>query len=61
MHKHFRMASIYDYMRNEGLISPTDRHMTIPGIWAKLGSLYNLPVLDERVGAPHSINMDKHG
>lgn len=49
MHKHFRMTNIYEFMRDSGVINPNDKHTAIPGIWAKLGSLYNLPALDERV------------
>ena len=36
-------------MASQGAItSPTDTHTTIPGIWAKLSTLYNLPILDDR-------------
>lgn len=49
MHKHFRMTNIYEFMRDQGVINPTDKHTTITGIWTKLGSWYNLPMLDERV------------
>jgi MRG-binding protein len=48
MHKHFRMLAIHDYMTSQGVINPNDEHTKIPGIWEKLASLYNLPILDER-------------
>ena len=32
----------------QGVIYPGDEHTTIPGLWIKLRSLYNLPMLDER-------------
>ena len=48
MHKHFRMLAIHDYMTSQGVINPSDNHTKIPGIWEKLASLYNLPILDER-------------
>jgi MRG-binding protein len=51
MHKHFRMIAIHNYMLGQGVISPGDEHTTISGLWIKLGSLYNLPVLDEREDA----------
>ena len=52
MHKHFRMIAISDNLRNHGYngyAAPQNSHVTIPGIWEKLGSLYNLDVLDLRV------------
>ncbi|KAL1955574.1 hypothetical protein VTO42DRAFT_8453 [Malbranchea cinnamomea] len=48
IHKHFRMLAIYDYMRSQGYAPPTEEHTRIPGIWKKLGTLYNLEALDER-------------
>ena len=50
MHKHFRMISISENLRNHGYFSPQNAHTRIPGIWEKLGSLYNLETLDARVG-----------
>ena len=53
MHKHFRMIAISEYLQNHGYNGyglPHNSHTTIPGIWEKLGSLYNLDVLDARVG-----------
>lgn len=35
-------------MISQGVINPNDEHTKIPGIWEKLASLYNLPILDER-------------
>lgn len=51
MHKHFRMISISENMRNHGYSSPQNTHTRIPGIWEKLGSLYNLETLDAREDA----------
>jgi MRG-binding protein len=48
MHKHFRMIAIHNYMIGQGVISSEDEHTSILGLWTKLGSLYNLPILDER-------------
>ncbi|MCJ1298311.1 hypothetical protein MMC08_001100 [Hypocenomyce scalaris] len=48
MHKHFRMIAISQHLRNHGYTSSKDSHTRIPGIWQKLGSLYNLEALDER-------------
>ncbi|MCJ1256484.1 hypothetical protein MMC24_004305 [Lignoscripta atroalba] len=48
MHKHFRMIAISQQLRNHGYTSPRDDHTRIPGIWEKLGTLYNLEALDER-------------
>ena len=49
MHKHFRMLSISQHLRNHGHNPKSEPHTGIPGIWKKLVSLYNLKVLDERV------------
>lgn len=49
LHKHFRMLAISDYLKSQGYAPSTAEHMRIPGIWKKLGSLYNLEALDERV------------
>ncbi|KAJ5729056.1 uncharacterized protein N7483_003564 [Penicillium malachiteum] len=48
VHKHFRMLAIADFMRSHGYGSATADHLSIPGIWKKLGTLYNLEALDER-------------
>ncbi|KAI9816211.1 MAG: hypothetical protein M1827_001812 [Pycnora praestabilis] len=48
MHKHFRMIAISQHMRSHGYTSQEDAHTRIPGIWQKLGALYNLQALDER-------------
>lgn len=47
MHKHFRMIALSQHMKNHG---HRDIHTSPVGIWAKLRSLYNLKILDERVG-----------
>ena len=52
MHKHFRMMALSQYLRSHGHNAD---HTRIPGIWAKLGTLYNLPILDERVLNPTAL------
>lgn len=42
------MLAISDYLKSQGYAPSTAEHMRIPGIWKKLGSLYNLEALDER-------------
>lgn len=49
MHKHFRMIAVSEFMKSQGYASSHTEHTRIPGIWKKLGTLYNLPGLDERV------------
>ncbi len=48
MHKHFRMMAIREYLLTEGLIGYEEEHTRIPGLWEKLGSLYDLSTLDDR-------------
>ncbi|RAK98656.1 uncharacterized protein BO80DRAFT_479554 [Aspergillus ibericus CBS 121593] len=48
MHKHFRMLAISEFMKSQGYAPAHAEHTRIPGIWKKLGTLYNLPALDER-------------
>ncbi|KAJ0425891.1 chromatin modification-related protein EAF7-domain-containing protein [Aspergillus carlsbadensis] len=48
MHKHFRMVAISEFMKSQGYAPSHAEHTRIPGIWKKLGNLYNLPALDER-------------
>ncbi|PKX94087.1 uncharacterized protein P174DRAFT_441368 [Aspergillus novofumigatus IBT 16806] len=48
MHKHFRMIAISEFMKSQGYAPSNCEHTRIPGIWKKLGTLYNLPALDER-------------
>ncbi|EER40695.1 CT20 family protein [Histoplasma capsulatum var. duboisii H88] len=48
MHKHFRMLAISEHLISQGYVAPNDQHTRIPGIWKKLGTLYNLAGLDER-------------
>ncbi|MCJ1474481.1 hypothetical protein MMC13_003139 [Lambiella insularis] len=47
MHKHFRMLSLSQHLRNHGHNPQKEAHTSISGIWEKLGSLYNLKILDE--------------
>ncbi|KAL2000881.1 hypothetical protein VTN02DRAFT_2522 [Thermoascus thermophilus] len=51
MHKHFRMLAISEYLKSQGYAPAHEEHTRIPGIWKKLGTLYNLPALDEREDA----------
>ncbi|KFH67978.1 hypothetical protein MVEG_06708 [Podila verticillata NRRL 6337] len=46
MHKHFRMINL---QRHFNKVSP--RQCTIAELWEKLGAMYNLQALDERVNA----------
>ncbi|PLB36442.1 uncharacterized protein BDW47DRAFT_108607 [Aspergillus candidus] len=48
IHKHFRMVAIAEYMKSQGYAPSHAEHTRIPGIWKKLGTLYNLPALNER-------------
>ncbi|KAI9824399.1 MAG: hypothetical protein M1832_001934 [Thelocarpon impressellum] len=48
MHKHFRMMAISQQLQNSGTVSKHESHTRIPGIWRKLGTLYNLEAIDER-------------
>lgn len=51
VHKHFRMLAIAEYLKSQGYAPSSAEHMRIPGIWKKLGTLYNLEALDERVSS----------
>ena len=44
MHKHFRMIALSEHLRNHGY---NEEHTRIPGIWAKLRTLYDLERIDE--------------
>src|SRR4051794_903772 len=48
MHKHFRMIALSEYLRNHGYDPRVDTHTRIPGIWQKLRTLYNMPIIDDR-------------
>lgn len=61
LHKHFHMLSIATFLRSSGhypsfnaaydaspIRRPHPTHTRIPGIWRKLGQLYDLDALDER-------------
>jgi MRG-binding protein len=61
MHKHFRIIAIHNYMIGQGVVSSEDEHTTIPGLWRKLASLYNLPILDEREDAVLHSSSDENG
>lgn len=51
MHKHFHLLSLQQYLLTNGYIHPGAPHTRIPGIWAKLRTLYDLDALDERENA----------
>jgi MRG-binding protein len=55
------MIAIHNYMIGQGVISPEDEHTTIPGLWTKLTSLYNLPLLDEREDSILNSSSDDNG
>jgi MRG-binding protein len=42
------MIALSEHLRNHGYDPKIERHTRIPGIWEKLGTLYNLEVIDER-------------
>jgi hypothetical protein len=42
------MIALSEYLRNHGYDPTVDTHTRIPGIWKKLGKLYNLEVINER-------------
>lgn len=48
IHKHFRMIALSEHLRNHGYDPRVEKHTSIPGIWAKLRTLYDLDVIDER-------------
>lgn len=54
IHKHFHLLSLYQHLLSNGYIHPGAPHTRIPGIWAKLKTLYDLDALDERENA-HSM------
>lgn len=49
------MLAIAEYMKSQGYAPAEEEHTRIPGIWKKLGSLYNLPALDERVSLVNAL------
>lgn len=51
IHKHFRMISIHADLRSHGFAADDTPHTRVPGIWAKVASLYDLRALDEREDA----------
>jgi hypothetical protein len=48
IHKHFRMIALSEHLRNHGYDPRRHVHTRIPGIWAKLRTLYNMDIIDER-------------
>ena len=48
IHKHFRMIALSEHLRNHGYDPRVHAHIRIPGIWAKLRTLYNMDTIDRR-------------
>ncbi|KAH8585574.1 chromatin modification-related protein EAF7-domain-containing protein [Bisporella sp. PMI_857] len=48
MHKHFRMIALSEYLRNHGYDPRLEPHTNVDGIWKKLGTMYNMSIIDER-------------
>ncbi|KAF7113678.1 hypothetical protein CNMCM5793_003034 [Aspergillus hiratsukae] len=44
----WKPVAISEFMKSQGYAPSNCEHTRIPGIWKKLGTLYNLPALDER-------------
>lgn len=42
------MIALAAFMRNHGYDPDIDQHTRIPGIWSKLGVMYNLDLIDEQ-------------
>lgn len=42
------MLAISEHLRNHGYDPQIERHTSIPGIWQKLRTLYNMDIIDER-------------
>ena len=55
------MLAIHEHMNIQGAINPADEHTRIPGLWEKLGTLYNLPILDEREDSVVNDTADESG
>lgn len=51
IHKHLHILCLHQYLLGHGYIHPLAPHTRIPGIWAKLETLYDLPSLDEKEDA----------
>ncbi|KAL8929235.1 MAG: hypothetical protein Q9208_001318 [Pyrenodesmia sp. 3 TL-2023] len=64
MHKRFRMIALSNHLQHYTHDLEKEKHLRIPGIWEKLGRLYNLEALNERenlfypVGSPDSDGND---
>jgi hypothetical protein len=43
------MVAISEFLKINGYGPASGEHLGIPGIWKKLGTLYNLEALNERV------------
>jgi hypothetical protein len=42
------MVALSEYLRNHGYDPQVETHTRIPGIWQKLGTLYNMRIIDDR-------------
>ncbi|KAI1339498.1 chromatin modification-related protein EAF7-domain-containing protein [Xylariaceae sp. FL0016] len=59
VHKHFRMISISEHLRNHGFDPDVETHTRIPGIWKKLREFYNMDMIDERDNAWNDENPEE--
>jgi MRG-binding protein len=53
------MIALSEHLRNHGYDPKVEQHTRIPGIWEKLGTLYNLEVIDERENSFDYIDGDR--
>ena len=52
VHKHFRMIALSRYLQSRGHNIRDAPHIRTAGIWRKLGTLYDLSAINERVTGP---------
>ncbi|OTB00069.1 hypothetical protein M426DRAFT_26894 [Hypoxylon sp. CI-4A] len=58
IHKHFRMISISEHLRNHGFDPDVETHTRIPRIWDKLRLFYNMDAIDERDNSFDYVRID---
>ncbi|KAK6957392.1 hypothetical protein Daesc_000176 [Daldinia eschscholtzii] len=61
IHKHFRMISISEHLRNHGFDPDVETHTRIPCIWDKLRLFYNMDAIDERDNAFDYVKSENEG
>jgi MRG-binding protein len=54
------MIALSEHLRNHGYDPTIEKHTRIPGIWEKLGTCYNLPVIDDRENSFEYDYQDKY-